>query len=142
MATKYYATADGGIRAVYDSGREVFAPPGSSMFWRWKNGSEDGGPVTLENSPPTLPTPDQVRAECKRRITERFSLEDQLNMQADGTTLLMIGSATWNTAQKATAADLQTAWKWIKQMRAASNTMEAQPVSDYTSDARWPKFGV
>ncbi|HEY5830054.1 MAG TPA: hypothetical protein VIV01_16970 [Hyphomicrobiaceae bacterium] len=86
---------------------------------------------------------DAVKAEARRRITQRFPDWKQANMTARGVELLNIRVAvgSWTAPQAQEAAELGAAWDWIKTVRAASDAIEAlAPIpADFASDTRWPE---
>lgn len=97
------------------------------------------------NPPP--PTADSVRAEAQRRIIALTGATDinscfakQLNAQMRATELTLVRAlgGTWTPEQAAEAASLQALADTIKAIRAASNVMEPNPPSDYTSNSHWP----
>lgn len=88
------------------------------------------------------PQADDVKAEARRRILARFPEWKQANMTARGVelTLVLASGGQWSQQEQAEAAALQEACDWIKQVRAASDVLEAMsPIpADYATDARWP----
>lgn len=81
-----------------------------------------------------------VKTEARRRITQVFPEWKQMNMTARAVELL--------TIQPLTGADLteyealQSAWAWIKRVRATSNTLEGLEVfpSNVADDSLWPEY--
>lgn len=87
------------------------------------------------------PAADDVKAECGRRITDVYPIERQLNMQARATELqeIRLAGGTLSPDEAAEADALKQAFRWIKDMRAASNTLEAAEIpADFAADHHWP----
>lgn len=86
---------------------------------------------------------ERVKFEARRRILARYPDWKQVNMTARGVALQDAWrlNSTWTDAEAAEAAALQSAWAWIKAVRAASDAIEAiNPIpADYATDARWPE---
>lgn len=80
-----------------------------------------------------------VKAECRRRIFDRFPDWKQANMTARAVELLHIGEANWTDEHRAEISAMQDAWSWIKQLRAKSDALEAvTPIPrDYDADKYW-----
>lgn len=94
------------------------------------------------------PSADDVRAEAQRRIIALTGATDfngcivkQLNasMRAIEITDKRVSGALLTPAEEKEAAALQAFADRIKAIRAASNAMEPNPPSDFTSDERWPQ---
>jgi hypothetical protein len=123
--------------------------PGDFATLRWQD--PDCDPPTLEEvraKQAELEAADRVnavKAEARRRITQRFPDWKQANMTARGVELLNIrvAAGSWTAPQAQEAGELGAAWDWIKAVRAASNAIEAlAPIpADFASDTRWPESG-
>jgi hypothetical protein len=88
---------------------------------------------------------DAVKAEARRRITQRFPDWKQANMTARGVelTFKLAQGQSLDAQEAAEVAALQAAWSWIKAVRAASDAIEAlAPMpADFASDTHWPESG-
>jgi hypothetical protein len=88
---------------------------------------------------------DAVKAEARRRITQRFPDWKQANMTARGVelTFKLAQGQSLDAPEAAEVAALQAAWAWIKNVRSASDAIEAlAPIpEDFASDIRWPESG-
>lgn len=83
-----------------------------------------------------------VKAEARRRILARLPDWKQQNMTARGVELQDIWrrAGSWSPEEQAEADALAGEWAWIKDVRAASDAIEALgeiPI-DYDADERWP----
>lgn len=98
--------------------------------------------VTLGAFDPDAVPPNYVKVEARRRILLRFPEWKQANMTARGVelTLVLASGGQWSPQEQAEADALQGAWDWIKQVRVASDALEAaSPIpTDYTADSHWP----
>lgn len=103
-----------------------------------------------------LPTADDVRAECSRRMRALVGARDAThlrdiisNAEREAARLNIIRSGIpgvlaareWTAAEVARATALHAADAAIEALRAASNILEPNPPTDYTSDAHWRNFG-
>lgn len=86
---------------------------------------------------------ERVKFEARRRILARYPDWQQVNMTARGVELqdAWRQNGTWTAAEEAEAATMQSAWAWIKAVRAASDAIESMtPIpSDYNASSRWPQ---
>lgn len=86
--------------------------------------------------------PASVKAEASRRILARYPDWQQRNMTARGIELLSqkLVAGDWTEAEASEAGALQTAWGWIRAVRAASDALGAlEPIpADFADDSRWP----
>ena len=86
---------------------------------------------------------DAVKAEARRRITQRFPDWKQANMTARGVelTFKLAQGQSLDAQEAAEVAALQAALAWIKAVRAASDAIEAlAPMpADFASDTYWPE---
>jgi hypothetical protein len=88
-----------------------------------------------------------VKAEASRRILSVYPAWRQANMTARGTELTNIRhDRTWTPEEQADADALQASWDWIKQVRAASDAIEAEIPAGAQADAfdvvnreEWPQ---
>jgi hypothetical protein len=80
-----------------------------------------------------------IKAEARRRILAIFPDWKQTNMVARGVELqdAWRRNSEWSVGEAAEAAALQTAWNWIKSVRAASDALEISPPADFTNDEHW-----
>lgn len=103
--------------------------------------------VEAAASPETLAL--AIKGEAGRRIEAVYPVYKQRNMAAEATDYndMRIGGATLDAAQELRATALRDAWTWIKAVRAASNTLEADVAAmdlaarqalDVTAAAHWP----
>lgn len=109
-------------------------------------------PTVVDGKPVIVDRPDSeikeryiaaVKEEASKRITTRFPLYKQINMNARGAELLKnkIINGFWTPEEEAEQFMLQMAFDWVKQVRLASNQLEAQtPKRDYTDDKYWPTY--
>lgn len=86
------------------------------------------------------PTPIDVKTEAQRRIYERHPQWKQANMTVRSVTLVRLGEANWSPAEAAEAAELESAWTWIREVRTASNAIEVlSPIPiDFAASPLWP----
>jgi hypothetical protein len=103
---------------------------------------------TVTRSHPVLIESDAVAAikiEARRRILEVYPDWKQVNMTARGVELVRIKAdgGTWSTGEAAEAGLLDSAWTWIKAVRAASDAIETDAgtltLQDIQNDSRWPE---
>lgn len=95
-----------------------------------------------------VPTSDDVRAECARRLLILFGARDEddlsrkiSNASREAIRLLRIKSSrAWTAAEATRAAELEGADALMEAMRDASNTLEPDPPADFTDDGYWPSF--
>lgn len=101
---------------------------------------------------PLGPTADDVRAEASRRMQVMFGARDanhlsqiiqngqreaeRLNNIRNGIPGVLM-ARSWTDEEVTRAAELWAADAAIETIRAASNTMEINPPSDYTDDSHW-----
>ncbi len=90
-------------------------------------------------------TASDVRAEAQRRLILLTGARDAdhlgiviANSTRETMRLMRKGAGNWSAQDAVRAASLDRLDRAIEAVRAASNTMEASPPADYTSDARWP----
>lgn len=109
----------------------------------------------IADPPAPAPTADDVRAEASRRmqalvgarnadhlaIIVANGTREQGRLQAIRTGIPgVIAPREWTEAEATRAGELWAFDAAIEAIRAASNVMEPDPPTDYTSDARWPVF--
>jgi hypothetical protein len=97
--------------------------------------------VTIADYAAPAPTADQVRAEARHRILAVYPEWAQANMTARAVELVKtLATGTLTADEQTELAALESAWAWIKSVRASSNTLEVMsPIpADYTADQRWP----
>ena len=84
-----------------------------------------------------------VKQEARQRIIRRFPEWKQANMTARGVELQDIWrrNGVWTAEEQAEADALTSAWAWIKDVRAASDAIEAleSVPTDFDGDERWPR---
>ena len=150
---RYYIQIDAGKvvnRATFDGAMpDGWAEEGTT--WRERATAQigwdvvDGEPVEPE-VPVPVPTADDVRAECQRRIIELTGASDVINclikqhnaqMRATELVLKKVTAGLWSETEAAEAAALQTMAGAIKALRAKSNLLEPSPPSDNTDDRQW-----
>jgi len=102
---------------------------------------------SLTHSHPVLDEVDAIKAikeEARRRIVAVYPEWQQSNMTARGVELVRIIAEgnQWDEAEALEAAALDAVWVWIKSIRAASNTIEADAGTltqeQIETDVRWP----
>lgn len=105
------------------------------------------GLLRLYALPIPKPAADDVRLEAQRRIVRLTGASDfsscivkQLNalMRVGEINDKQARGETLTAQEQAEATGLRNLAAMVKAIRAASNAMEPNPPSDYTSDARWP----
>ncbi len=81
-----------------------------------------------------------VKTEARRRIVAVFPEWKQMNMTARAVELLTIQPLSG--ADLAEYEALQSAWAWIKRVRATSNTLEGLEVfpANVADDSLWPEY--
>ena len=97
--------------------------------------------ATRQYATKPAPTADQVRAEARHRILAVYPEWAQANMTARAVELVKtLATGTLTADEQTELAALESAWAWIKSVRASSNTLEVMgPIpADYTADQRWP----
>ena len=82
----------------------------------------------------------EIKMEARRRILLVFPDWKQTNMVARGVELqdAWRQNGEWTAGEIAEAAALQTAWDWIKSVRAASDALELSLPADFGDDSHWP----
>ncbi|MDQ0391125.1 hypothetical protein [Labrys monachus] len=85
-----------------------------------------------------LPTLDDVKAECKRRILAVASLEAQSNINGyvNNINAMVATGGTLTTDEHADLLLFNRAMRWIAAMRTACPALVG--VADYTADSHWP----
>lgn len=88
-------------------------------------------------------TPDDVKAEARRRIIALANEDQQRNATARGLELEHKGQDNWTAEEAAEVAAIQALWARVKSIRAASDSIETMnPIpADYTDDRHWPNEG-
>ncbi|QPJ64580.1 MAG: hypothetical protein G3M78_03885 [Candidatus Nitrohelix vancouverensis] len=86
------------------------------------------------------PTPEQVKAEARRRILAAYPEWKQANLTARAVELNKIKAenAGWTTPEQTEINAIQSIWNWVKSVRAASDTLESTLPSDFKNDTHWP----
>lgn len=84
----------------------------------------------------------QVKTEAGRRILEQYPDWKQRNMNKRATELLQIkiDNGSWTIEEQSEADALKAVSDWVDSVRAASDTIEADPpdLPDLQTDNRWP----
>ncbi len=91
---------------------------------------------------PNKVTSDDVKSEAYRRIVEIVPEWKQRNLIAQGATLAEKGRANWTAEELAGWDAGQAMWGKVAAIRAASDTIEANPPAtrgELVTDNRWPK---
>ena len=102
--------------------------------------------------PSPIITADDVRAEASRRMQAAFGARDtqhlemiianasreEIRLQEKRLANLADGGPDLTADELARVAELKAADALIEAIRAASNSLESDPPSDYTSDQHWP----
>lgn len=79
-----------------------------------------------------------IKAECRRRIYGVASAEAQINISGTAT-LASAKTASQRSAEETALLSAHAlAVQWIMDMRAAVETLSADPDADYFADAAWP----
>jgi hypothetical protein len=150
---RYYIQIDAGkvVNRVTFDGEMPAGWADEGAVWRehvsaqigW--GVVNGEPVEPEVLAP-VPTADDVRAECQRRVMALTGTTDiikclikQHNAQMRATELVLkkASGVVWTEAETLEAAALQSMADAIKALRVKSNLLEPSPPSDYTDDRHW-----
>ena len=81
-----------------------------------------------------------IKVEARTRILAAYPDWKQTNMVARGVELqdAWRQNGEWTTGEQAEAAALQSAWTWIKAVRAASDALEISLPADFGADEHWP----
>lgn len=81
-----------------------------------------------------------IKTEARARILARYPDWKQTNMTARGVELVRIKAegGTWSAGEATEAAALDTAWAWIKSVRAASDALEITNPANFGADEHWP----
>ncbi len=89
---------------------------------------------------PVIVTTDMVKAEARRRILDNFPEWKQANMTARMVELNKIraDAGSWTANEQTEVAAIQSAWDWVKSVRAASDGLELSLPADYLDDGHWP----
>lgn len=127
--------------------RAAGAPRGAYLELPDVRTAEETAAIEDAVSPETLAL--AIKIEAGRRIEAVYPVYKQRNMAAEATDYndMRIGGGTLDAAQELRATALRDAWTWIKAVRAASNTLEADVAAmdlaarqafDVTDAAHWP----
>ena len=98
--------------------------------------------VTLSEVPVPMATVETIKAEASARILAVMPEWQQRNMTARAVELSQAGPASWTVAEQTENDALNAAWTWAKNVRLASNVIEADVASlsmeAMRADPRWP----
>ena len=131
------------VIATLLDGSEVSTHVGSDVQGGMVAYLAEGGQI--DPAPPLpLPTADHVRVEAQRRLMEVVGARSPehlalkiSNASREAIRLLRVGSANWTEAQAARAIELEAMDAAIEAIRAASNVLERNPLTDYEGDKHW-----
>lgn len=79
-----------------------------------------------------------IKAECRRRIYGVASSEAQLNISGAATAISAKASADRSTDENAFLAVFEASLAWIMDMRAAVESLSADPEASFLADNAWP----
>lgn len=137
--------ADGGplLRPVIEEEKPVFKPELEALRTRIDIEKER---VVIRHTVERLTIDAQklaVKTEAQKRIYQRIPQWKQNNLTARGVELQDIWreNGTWTPEEQAEADAIKALWAWVKEVRTASDVIEAlDPIPhDYAADERWPE---
>ncbi|UOA24064.1 hypothetical protein DSM110277_02500 [Sulfitobacter pontiacus] len=82
----------------------------------------------------------KVRAECRRRIYGKASAETQMNMATAAALISAKAEDDRSAEETEVLSGLNDAIGWVTDMRAAYQSISADPEADIYDDASWPPF--
>lgn len=82
----------------------------------------------------------KVSAECRRRIYEKASAETQMNMATAAALISAKAEGDRSAEETEILSGLNDAIGWVGDMRAAYQSISADPEADVYDDASWPPF--
>ena len=105
------------------------------------------GEVVLPYARP-IPTAVDVRTECRRRMRHALRAADEAHLDqiiADGAReairLILKGPVGWTEEEIGRSIQLEMADRTVEALRGVASSMEGDPPSDLTSDAKWQIAG-
>lgn len=127
---------------IYDAA-DVKLPSNDDFRSAWV--VPENGVVQIDPAKKRLLMLPMIRVEAQRRISALVGARDAVhldvrisNASREAIRLLRIGADNWTAEEAARAAQLEQMDLAIEAIRAASNTLEADPPDDFADDKYWP----